>query len=115
MFFEDFFCGAGVLTFAQDENALIWYSGREEKKLWLSTVSRIIPGQRTVSIITQVLHNASPYVGSYCGGDKYSILYTFGMIDVADLEMCGMACIGLQTRVKSTAFSLFWVDSCSGC
>lgn len=34
----------------QDENALIWYSGGEEKILWLSTVSRIIPGQRTVSI-----------------------------------------------------------------
>lgn len=33
----------------QDENALIWYSGEEEERLWLSTVSRIIPGQRTVS------------------------------------------------------------------
>ncbi|KAG0614466.1 hypothetical protein M758_6G179200 [Ceratodon purpureus] len=30
-----------------DENAVIWYSGGEEKRLWLSTVSRIIPGQRT--------------------------------------------------------------------
>jgi len=35
----------------QDETALIWYSGREEKKLWLNTVSRIIPGQRTVSTL----------------------------------------------------------------
>lgn len=59
------FCGADLLTFGQDENALIWYSGREEKKLWLSTVSRIIPGQRTVSIITKVLHNASPYICTY--------------------------------------------------
>lgn len=37
-------------TTLQDENALIWYSGGEEKILWLSTVSRIIPGQRTVSL-----------------------------------------------------------------
>ena len=64
VFFE-IFCGADLLTFAQDENALIWYSGREEKKLWLSTVSRIIPGQRTVSIITKVLHNASPCICTY--------------------------------------------------
>ncbi len=33
----------------QDETVLIWHSGREEKKLWLNTVSRIIPGQHTVS------------------------------------------------------------------
>lgn len=29
---------------------LIWYSGKEEKLLKLSHVSRIIPGQRTVSL-----------------------------------------------------------------
>jgi hypothetical protein len=33
----------------QDESALIWYSGSEEKRLWLNAVSRIVPGQRTVS------------------------------------------------------------------
>jgi hypothetical protein len=31
----------------QDESALIWYSGSEEKRLWLNAVSRIVPGQRT--------------------------------------------------------------------
>jgi hypothetical protein len=31
----------------QDETLLIWYFGREENKLWLSTVSRIVPGQST--------------------------------------------------------------------
>lgn len=33
----------------QDESALIWFSGKEEKYLKLSHVSRIISGQRTVS------------------------------------------------------------------
>ncbi|KAK7274802.1 hypothetical protein RIF29_15901 [Crotalaria pallida] len=32
---------------SNDESLLIWYSGREEKQLKLSTVSMIIPGQRT--------------------------------------------------------------------
>lgn len=34
----------------QDETALIWYAGKEQKQLRLSQVSRIIPGQRTVSL-----------------------------------------------------------------
>jgi hypothetical protein len=38
----------GVLF--QDESMLIWYSGKQEKQLKLSHVSRIIPGQRTVSL-----------------------------------------------------------------
>lgn len=47
-------------AFFQDESVLIWYSGKEEKQLKLSHVSRIIPGQRTVSLYccalaTQVL------------------------------------------------------------
>lgn len=33
----------------QDESVLIWFSGKEEKHLKLSHVSRIISGQRTVS------------------------------------------------------------------
>lgn len=37
------------LCFVQDESILIWISGKEEKHLKLSHVSRIIPGQRTVS------------------------------------------------------------------
>jgi hypothetical protein len=32
---------------SNDESALIWYSGSEEKRLWLNAVSRIVPGQRT--------------------------------------------------------------------
>lgn len=32
---------------SNDESLLIWYSGKEEKQLKLSQVSRIIPGQRT--------------------------------------------------------------------
>ncbi|XP_027345845.1 PH, RCC1 and FYVE domains-containing protein 1-like [Abrus precatorius] len=32
---------------SNDESLLLWYSGKEEKQLKLSTVSKIIPGQRT--------------------------------------------------------------------
>lgn len=32
---------------SNDESSLIWFSGREEKQLRLSCVSRIVPGQRT--------------------------------------------------------------------
>ncbi|KAG4924210.1 hypothetical protein JHK87_049750 [Glycine soja] len=34
---------------SNDESLLLWYSGKDEKQLKLSTVSRIIPGQRTAT------------------------------------------------------------------
>lgn len=34
---------------SNDESLLIWYKGKEEKHIKLSTVSRIIPGQRTAT------------------------------------------------------------------
>ncbi|CAI8606788.1 unnamed protein product [Vicia faba] len=34
---------------SNDESLLIWYSGKEEKQIKLSTVSKIIPGQRTAT------------------------------------------------------------------
>ncbi|XP_057415182.1 PH, RCC1 and FYVE domains-containing protein 1 isoform X3 [Lotus japonicus] len=34
---------------SNDESLLLWYSGKEEKQLRLSTVSKIIPGQRTAT------------------------------------------------------------------
>lgn len=34
-----------------DEKYLIWYSGKEEKKLRLTSVTNIVSGQRTVCII----------------------------------------------------------------
>lgn len=40
----------------QDESVLIWFSGKEEKHLKLSHVSRIISGQRTVSILLHISH-----------------------------------------------------------
>ena len=35
----------------QDETTLIWYSRNREKFLRLSSVSKVIPGQRTVSLL----------------------------------------------------------------
>lgn len=40
-----------LLCCFQDESVLIWFSGKEEKHLKLSHVSRIISGQRTVSFL----------------------------------------------------------------
>eukprot|EP00249_Psilotum_nudum_P037002 c9264_g1_i2 orf=689-1018(+) len=34
---------------SNDERTLIWYSGKEEMQLNLSSVSRIVPGQRTAN------------------------------------------------------------------
>lgn len=39
----------------QDESLLIWYSGKEERQLKLNTVTKIIPGQRTVSFYNQIV------------------------------------------------------------
>jgi len=39
-----------IFLFFQDESVLIWFSGKEEKRLKLTNVSRIISGQRTVSL-----------------------------------------------------------------
>lgn len=40
-----------VLNAMQDEIFLLWYCGKTEKRLKLSSVTRIIPGQRTVSFL----------------------------------------------------------------
>lgn len=39
-----------VLSILQDESTLIWYYGKDERRLELRHVSKIIPGQRTVSM-----------------------------------------------------------------
>ncbi|KAE8720659.1 Regulator of chromosome condensation (RCC1) family with FYVE zinc finger domain [Hibiscus syriacus] len=43
---------------SNDESKLIWYSRRKEKHIRLSHVSRIIPGQRTVSIVLFLNHHS---------------------------------------------------------
>lgn len=35
----------------QDESTLLWYYGKDEKQLDLRQILRIIPGQRTVSLL----------------------------------------------------------------
>ncbi|KAG7022112.1 hypothetical protein SDJN02_15841, partial [Cucurbita argyrosperma subsp. argyrosperma] len=40
---------------SNDESVLIWFSGKEEKHLKLSHVSRIISGQRTVSLQFKII------------------------------------------------------------
>jgi len=38
-----------VLAFLQDETTLVWFSHKKERNLKLDSITRIIPGQRTVS------------------------------------------------------------------
>lgn len=47
----------------QDESAVIWYHDKEEKQLELCHVSRIIPGQRTVSL--SIPTTFFPYKGNF--------------------------------------------------
>lgn len=63
-----------VLSFVfQDESLLIWYSGKEEKHLKLSQVSKIIPGQRTVSLSNSYIFvKIVEGIGSQMTADKHS-------------------------------------------
>lgn len=47
----------------QDESAVVWYHDKEEKQLELCHVSRIIPGQRTVSL--SIPTSFFPYKGNF--------------------------------------------------
>jgi len=53
---------------SSDETALIWYSHKREKFLRLSSVSKVIPGQRTVCLLLSELNVkillASIYIAS---------------------------------------------------
>jgi hypothetical protein len=78
------FLGLRIFGFMQDETVLIWYSGREEKKLWLNTVSRIIPGQRTVSTLPSL--SGIPFAESSLNFQSYCWFLQF-------LDYCGdLAC-----------------------
>jgi len=69
-----------LFTF-QDESTLIWYSGRKEKQLKLSNVSKIIPGQRTVSSCNHYLVIFLFVLIAYkCNFHPYHVLIYGGII-----------------------------------
>jgi len=51
-----------ICFLCQDESTLIWYSGKEPKQVKLNQVSKIIPGQRTVSYRLVSLYVMAPLV-----------------------------------------------------
>ncbi|CAI9753869.1 unnamed protein product [Fraxinus pennsylvanica] len=59
---------------SKDETAIIWYSGRKEKQLRLSQVSRIIPGQRTATF--------QRYPQPEKEYQSFSLIYGKGSLDV---------------------------------
>ncbi|KAL5747426.1 hypothetical protein ACOSP7_024429 [Xanthoceras sorbifolium] len=59
---------------SSDETLLIWYSGKEEKQLKLSHISRIIPGQRTT------IFQRYPQPKKEC--QSFSLLYSNRSLDL---------------------------------
>jgi len=58
--------GCVIVVCQQDECALIWYSRKEEKKLWLSIVSRIVFGAKYCESLLN-----PDFVGYSCDGRLY--------------------------------------------
>lgn len=77
------------LSIFQDEKLLIWYAGKEEKQLKLSHVSRIIPGQRTVSLFvpSNEMKKISSFFlrGTNCGTSFLFIVFFFCVIYFQDI------------------------------
>ncbi|XP_019454817.1 PREDICTED: uncharacterized protein LOC109355968 isoform X1 [Lupinus angustifolius] len=78
---------------SNDESLLIWYSGKEEKQLKLSTVSMIIPGQRT-AIFRRYPQPEKEY-------QSFSLIYNDRSLDVIckDKDEAEIWFVGLKALV----------------
>lgn len=91
----------------QDESVLIWFSGKEEKRLKLTNVSRIISGQRTVSILTwlgnhwyyfavsDLANNVIPYINK---SFMYALLWSHNLFLVDIYKWVVIHCFHLLLR-----------------
>ncbi|XWS34077.1 hypothetical protein CRYUN_Cryun21dG0008100 [Craigia yunnanensis] len=79
---------------SSDESELIWYSGKEEKHLKLSLVSRIIPGQRT-AIFQRYPRPEKEY-------QSFSLLYSDRSLDLIckDKDEAEVWFVGLKALIS---------------
>ncbi|XP_077250143.1 PH, RCC1 and FYVE domains-containing protein 1-like [Tasmannia lanceolata] len=79
---------------ANDESVLVWFSGKEEKHLKLSHVSRILPGQRT-AIFQRYPRPEKEY-------QSFSLIYNDGSLDLIckDKDEAEVWFIGLKALIS---------------
>ncbi|KAK8470818.1 hypothetical protein PHAVU_003G066900 [Phaseolus vulgaris] len=89
---------------SNDESILLWYSDKEEKQLKLSTVSRIIPGQRTATF--------QRYPRPEKEYQSFSLIYSDRSLDLIckDKEEAEIWFVGLKALV-TRANNRKWFES----
>lgn len=90
-----------------DERSLIWFSGKEEKQLRLSSVTKIIPGQRTSNFQRQP-RPEKEY-------QSFSLIYGNGerSLDLIckDKEQAEIWFVGLKALISGSQFLKLYTDS----
>lgn len=90
---------------SNDESLLIWYSGKEEKHLKLSHVSRIVPGQRTA-----IFHRYPRPEKEY---QSFSLIYNNRSLDLIckDKEEAEVWFVGLKALISRGQHRKWKTDS----
>ncbi|XP_021640132.2 PH, RCC1 and FYVE domains-containing protein 1 isoform X2 [Hevea brasiliensis] len=85
-----------------DESLLIWYSGKEEKQLKLSQVSKIIPGQRT-AIFQRYPRPEKEY-------QSFSLMYNDRSLDLIckDKDEAEVWFVGLKALISRDNYQRKW-------
>ncbi|WCJ21272.1 Regulator of chromosome condensation (RCC1) family with FYVE zinc finger domain [Euphorbia peplus] len=87
---------------SNDENLLIWYSGKEEKQIKLSQVSKIIPGQRT-AIFQRYPRPEKEY-------QSFSLIYSDRSLDLIckDKDEAEVWFVGLKALITRGSYHRKW-------
>ncbi|XP_042470728.1 PH, RCC1 and FYVE domains-containing protein 1-like isoform X1 [Zingiber officinale] len=90
---------------SNDEATLIWYSGRDEKQLKLSQVSKIIPGQRT-AIFQRYPRPDKEY-------QSFSLIYNDRSLDLIckDKDEAEVWFVGLRTLISNGNYRKLRLES----
>ncbi|XP_068643662.1 PH, RCC1 and FYVE domains-containing protein 1-like [Aristolochia californica] len=90
---------------SNDESLLLWYSGKDEKQLKLSDVSRIIPGQRT-AIFQRYPQPHKEY-------QSFSLIYNDRSLDLIckDKDEAEVWFVGLKALISRGAYTKWKPDA----